>query len=154
MHGHLVSLPFSFLRLIIVSAYRPLSAIWLFFADAHCNPATPIVAHEGGGEGKDRGRWTSCYICNIFAFTIFQLVCILEPLLFTSTLVPSIFFSFFFSPPPSSLYMFEPPLVDFMSFPPPGSSPSRRNSFIRIFTRIVSPQNHLSRARKGFHFLK
>lgn len=64
---------------------------------AGCNPATPIVVHEGGGGGyqarrEQSERQTSCYICNVFAFTIFQLVCILEPLLLASTLVPSIFF--------------------------------------------------------------
>lgn len=46
-----------------------------------------------GGEGEQGGRRASCYICNIFAFTIFQLVCILEPLLLASTLVLSIFSS-------------------------------------------------------------
>lgn len=65
---------------------------------AGCSPATPIalptrVEIEGGRRGKREkgwreqgGRWASCYICNVFAFTIFQLVCILEPLLLASLL--------------------------------------------------------------------
>lgn len=86
-----------------LGAYHPLfpspqSAFFFrrFPRCASCNPATPIVAHESGGEGNQArreqgGRRAGCYICNVFAFTIFQLVCILEPLLLASTLVPSIF---------------------------------------------------------------
>jgi len=103
-----------------VGAYRPLfpsPQSGFFFCQfprrVGCNPATPIIAHKGGGGNQARreqgGRRTSCYICNVFAFTIFQLVCILEPLLLASTLVPSIFS---FSPPLPSSSLLEPPLVD------------------------------------------
>lgn len=110
MRRHLVSLPFSSLRLITISAYRPLdlSPQSDFFSpvrrlqprNAHHRPR----GRRWRESGKDGGRWTSCYICNIFAFTIFQLVCILEPLLFSSTLVLD-FFSLSLPSPPSSLYV-------------------------------------------------
>lgn len=99
-----ISFPYHFcpLPLISVGAYHPLfpSPQSGFFSPVSrrtsCNPATPIIAHESSGEGNQArreqgGRRASCYICNVFAFTIFQLVCILEPLLLASTLVPSIF---------------------------------------------------------------
>lgn len=105
---------------------------------------------ESGKEGT--GRRTSCYICNVFAFTIFQLVCILEPLLLASTLVPSIFFSLS-PPPPSSLCSSRHWwMLHFTSFPPPGPSPSRRNSFIRIFTRVASPKTTRARPAKDSIF--
>lgn len=119
------------LSLISVGAYRPLfpsSQSGFFFRRfsrrAGCNPATPIVAHEGSGGGNQArrvpgGRRASCYICNVFAFTIFQLVCILELLLLASTLVPSIFFSPFL---PAFLFaMFKPPLVDAAFYVSPAS---------------------------------
>lgn len=93
------------LPLIPVSAYRlslfpsPLSNF--FFAGFHGaqvatpqRPSSPTRVkrrRESGEEREQGGRRASCYICNVFAFTIFQLVCILEPLLLASTLVLSIF---------------------------------------------------------------
>lgn len=101
---------------------------------AGCSPATPIalptrVEVEGAeGTGSRRGRgWreqggrrASCYICNIFAFTIFQLVCILEPLLLASLFIFDSALLF-----PFSLFtVFEPPpMLDTALLPPSGPSP-------------------------------
>lgn len=115
---------------------------------AGCSPATPIalptrVEVEGGWHGRSERGWreqgdrrASCYICNVFAFTIFQLVCILEPLLLASLFVFDSALLF-----PFSLYCVRTTAdVDAAFLPPSGLSPLRRNSFIRAFPRVAFPK--------------
>lgn len=110
---------------------------------AGCNLATPIIADgecqwiSGAKRVKERERekeWSAsreragCYICNVFSFTIFQLVCILEPLFVR-------FYSLDFS---LLLFaMFESSLAGCCTldaFPfPLELLPSSRNNFIRSF---------------------
>lgn len=77
------------------------------------------VEVEGGRHGNSERGWreqgdrrASCYICNVFAFTIFQLVCILEPLLLASLFAFDSALLF-----PFSLFtVFEPPLMWMLHF--------------------------------------
>lgn len=124
---------------------------------AGCNPATPIVVDEGGGGwvkagGREEGRRAcrrtskrrraSYYICNIFAFTIFQLVCILEPLL---PLSPTLTWrSRFFPLPVASFFLSAPSLVDAALYAPSSRFLllrnvvlARRDSFIREFSPLL-----------------
>lgn len=136
--------------------YTP-RAIWriFFFVGCHgaqvATPQRPSSPDEGGGEekqGERGGPRAGCYICNIFAFTIFRLVCILEPALtrlhFALSILTPLSHSFHFS-----LYAPEPPLVDgalYVLSPPAGSlsSSARCNSFIP-FTLLLR-----ARARAAF----
>lgn len=58
-------------------------------------PSSPMEGVGGGWwrresqrerEQSERRERAGCYICNVFAFTIFQLVCILEPLFYSPPL--------------------------------------------------------------------
>lgn len=98
---------------------------------AGCNPATPIVVDEGGGgwakAGREEGRRVcgrtnerrraSYYICNIFAFTIFQLVCILEPFLPLSPTLTHLTLTIF-PLPVASFFLSAPSLVDAALYAP------------------------------------
>lgn len=109
---------------------------------------------EGGRHGEPARKWreqggrrASCYICNIFAFTIFQLVCILEPLLLASLFT---FDSALLFPFSLSLFtVFEPPpMLDAARLPLSGPSPLRRNSF----TRAAFPETTWLRPAKDSIF--
>lgn len=138
---------------------------------AGCNPVTPIVVGRGWrrkarreGRRRWRRRRASYYICNIFAFTIFQLVCILEPLLPLAHTWRA--HDFFPSPPPHSSFPHRHWWMLHFTLPlhPPScllpsiaTSPSRAaivlsTSFLPA--RALLLWNHSSEARKGFHFLK
>lgn len=135
---------------------------------AGCNPATPIVTDEGGretqreeecgGKSEEVERAASCYICNIFVFTIFQLIYILEPLLFASTL-RSPFFPHFSVPSrsPVAILVLESLVTGgcCTSHPPlPDCRPRALNNFSCVFPPRSISQSHSTEAHKGFHFLK
>lgn len=120
---------------------------------AGCNLATPIVVGKGGSTKRNKERKrrrTGCYICNIFDFTIFQLVCILRPLysFFTSFAIDLFVLSRLFHRYQWINVAFLHPFV-------PSYRPfSRYDSFICVSLHVAFPKPLDRVVHKGFHFLK